>query len=376
MARDLAAAAPEFGTRGLLVTPTNIDATSVVDLPRDVSLAPVLEVVGRQVDWRDPDGGARGLARASELIAGSVRHAAELTSLGPADVLILVEPTLSECFGLARALQTRGRRHAPAVVLYGCGPEHGHELTEDAARAYWRLAVSELSDVTSGRLTIAAKDAWNAKSLQTRLERPARVVGEPVRPRGRRVKRAVPSIVCLGHVGVARVRPLLESIVEFVRPSALPVPLATVAWRSNQGDARPWAKDEWASWLAGQVGVELLDDLSPIDLRNEIAGADLLVFIGDNSENWQWVVRRQAHAAGVPVLQPCDSRELVARLDMLLRGNDLEENLTPASDEVAQPAHIVLARILEYATGRTPVLRAPDSSELTDSHSIAAEMCS
>jgi hypothetical protein len=236
--------------------------------------------------------------------------------------------------------------------------------------------VSELSDVTSGRLTIAAKDAWNAKSLQTRLERPARVVGEPVRPRGRRVKRAVPSIVCLGHVGVARVRPLLESIVEFVRPSALPVPLATVAWRSNQGDARPWAKDEWASWLAGQVGVELLDDLSPIDLRNEIAGADLLVFIGDNSENWQWVVRRQAHAAGVPVLQPCDSRELVARLDMLLRGNDLEENLTPASDEVAQPAHIVLARILEYATGRTPVLRAPDSSELTDSHSIAAEMCS
>ena len=375
-ARDLAAAAPAFGCRGLLVTPTSVDATAVSDLPRDVSIAPVLELVGREVDWRDPDGGARGLARASELIAGSVRHAAELTSLGPSDVLVLVEPTLSECFGLSRALHNRGRRNAPVVVIYGCAPERVHELTTDDIRAYWRLAVSELGEVTSGRLTVAAKDAWEAKSLQTRLERPARVVGEPVRPWRPRAVRAVPRVVCLGHVGVARVRPLLEAIVEFVRPSALPLPLATVAWRSNQGDARPWAEEQWAPWLAGKVGVDLLDDLSPIDLRDEIAGADALIFMGDGSENWQWVVRRQAQAAGVPVLQPCDSREAVAQLDALLRGTGTEAPAPPPGDSVAQPADVVLGHLLEFATGRKPALRTPGSYERTVSHSFATEMCS
>ena len=360
-ARDLAVAAPDFGSRGLLVTPTTVAAESI-ELPPGVSIAPVLELVGREVEWRDADGGARSLARASELLSSTVRHAAALTSLGSADVLVLVEPTLSECFGLARALHARGRRNAPSVVLYGCGPERVHELSVEDIRAYWRLAVSELSDVTSGRLTIAAKDAWEAKTLQTRLERPAKVVGEPVRPWVRRPERALPRIVCLGHVGVARVRPLLESIVEFVRPAALPVPLATVEWRSNQGDARPWAEEQWASWLAGQVGVELLDELSPIDLRERIATADILVFMGDGSENWQWVVRRQAQATGAPFLEPCDSRELVARLDSLLRGPGPDPAETPSLDAVAQTGQIVLGRILEHATGRSQVLRVADSA--------------
>jgi hypothetical protein len=375
-ARDLAAVAPEFGSRGLLVTPTTVDPETMIDLPPNVTLVPVLELVGRDVEWRDPDGGARALARASELIAGSVRHAAELTTLDTSDVLILVEPTLSECFGLARALHARGRRHAPAVVVYGCGPEQGNELSEDAIRAYWRLAVSELADVTSGRLTIAAKDAWEAKALQKRLERPARVAGEPVRRWKPRSVRPIPRIVCLGHVGVARVRPMLEAVVEFVRPSALPIPLASVGWRSNQGDARPWAEEQWASWLAEQVGVDLLDTLSPLELRDEIADADALVFVGDGSENWQWVVRRQAQAAGVPVLQPCDSRELVAQLDALLRGTGTDVPAPPPADSVAQPADIVLGRLLEFATGRTPGVRAADSPGSMVAHSFATEMCS
>jgi hypothetical protein len=119
--------------------------------------------------------------------------------------------------------------------------------------------------------------------------------------------------------------------------------------------------------------------------------------MGDGSENWQWVVRRLAQAAGVPVLQPCDSRELVARLDALLRGPGADAAETPARDGVAQPAQIVLGRILESATGRTPALRtdAPlvavpsnvptrarrrrgrtRSTKLTASQTLAAEMCS
>jgi len=36
----------------------------------------------------------------------------------------------------------------------------------------------------------------------------------------------------------------------------------------------------------------------------------------------------------------------------------------------------VLARLLEFATGRKPALRAPDLLESTGSHSFVTEMCS
>jgi hypothetical protein len=106
------------------------------------------------------------------------------------------------------------------------------------------------------------------------------------------------------------------------------------------------------------VGVELLDELSPIELRERIATADILVFMGDGSENWQWVVRRQAQATGVPVLEPSDSRELVARLDSLLRGPGPDQ--IPSLDAVAQTGQVVLGRMLEHATGRIPVPRVAD----------------
>ena len=373
-ARDLAAAAPDFGVRGVIVTPTSV-AAQAIDLPPDVSLAPVLEFVGRMLEGRDPDGGARGLARSNDLMTAAVRHVAELTSLSASDVIVAVHPSLSECFALARALTARGRRQAPAVVIFGCGAEYGNELSPDAIRAYWRLAVSELDDAVAGRLTIAAKDSGEASALQMRLERPVRILGEPLPETVLRAERAVPRIVCLGHVGVARVRPLLESIGELVRPSDGARPLATIGWRSNQGDCRPWADNESAAGLACELGVDLLDALTPIELRDEIAGADAVVFMGDGSEGWQWVARRQARAAGVPFLKPCDSRELVAQLAEILRNGDSDEASVPGSDPVAQPAQVVLGRLLECATGSAPVLRAPVLSELTASHALVTEIC-
>jgi hypothetical protein len=370
-ARDLAAAAPDFGVRSVIVTPTSV-AAQAIDLPSDVSLAPVLEFAGRLLEGRDPDGGARGLARSNDLMTGAVQHVAELTSLSESDVLVAVLPSLSECFGLARALTARGRRHAPAVVLYGCGTEYGNELSPEAVRAYWRLAVSELSDAAGGRLTIAAKDPGEASALQARLARPVRIVGEPLPETVFREERAVPRIVCLGHIGVARVRPLLESIAELVRPSDGARPLATIAWRSNQG---AWADSSSAAGLACELGVDLLDALTPIELRDEIAGADAVVFMGDGSEGWQWVARRQAQAAGVPFLKPCDSRELVAQLAGILRDGEPDEAFAPSSDQVAQPAHVVLGRLLECATGSAPVRRAAVLSEFTAPHALVTEIC-
>jgi hypothetical protein len=372
---DFVSAAPRFGARGVLVTPTSAAWAASIDLPRDVSLAPILEFDGRQLEGSHPEGGTRGLARASEIMAASVRHIAELTSLGAGDLLFLIQPSLSECLGLARALATR-RRQVPTVVLYGVGSEYGNELTPEAVRAYWRLAVSELNDVLDGRLIVAATHRWEADTLKTQLDRTARVIGMPLSPPKARALRAVPRVVCLGHVGVARVRPLLEAIVEIVRPQG-EAPLATIGWRSNQGDAPPWADEQWAVGLASNMEVDLLDPLPPLEMRAEIASADAVIIMGDGSENWLHVARQQAQAAGVLVLQPRDSRDLVAPLGALLRGKPLgETTITPASDTIAQPGEVVLGRVLELVTGRTPImLDAAALAEPTLSHELATEMC-
>jgi hypothetical protein len=374
-AYDFAAAAPQFGARGVIVMPTSAAGVMPVDLPRDVSLAPILEFDGRMVESCHPEGGTRGLARASEIMAASVRHITELTSLGAGDLLVLFQPSLSEVFGLARALAVR-RRQAPAVVLYGCGSEYGNELPAEAVRAYWKLAVSELNDALDGRLNVAAAHRWEADSLKTQLDRSARVIGMPLSIPPARAMRAVPRFVCLGNAGVARVRPLLDTIIEIARPEG-DAPLATIGWRSDQGDAPSWADPQWAPGLAAHLDLELLDLLPPLEMRAEIAGADAVIIMGDGSEGWLHVARQHAQASGVPVLQPRDSRDLIAPLRALVRGGSLDDStITPPPDTIAQPGDVVLARVLELVTGRTPtVLPAPERSLPISSHELVTEMC-
>ena len=373
-ASDLAAAAADFGARGVVVTPTAVAIGSAVHLPHDVSLAPVLECDGRTLEIRDPDGGTRALARASHQMAHAARHALEFTGLDSSDVLVVVRPSLSECFGLGRALADRGRE-APSVVLYGVGLEDDDsDLPAAAGPMYWQLAIAQLDAAVKGRLAVAAADPADANNLRLRVGRAIRSIGMPVSIPRTDAARVVPHIICLGHVGVPRVRPLLEAIVEHVRPANGSAPLATIGWRSNQGDAPAWADDQWAVGLATLLDITLLDDWAPLEMRAEIAAADAVILMGDGSERWLSIVRGQAQAAGVPVLQPYDSRDLVEPLTVLLRGD-----VPDAADAVnasAQPAPAVLARLLEMVTGRAPVASASLLSETPASHELATEMCS
>jgi len=83
------------------------------------------------------------------------------------------------------------------------------------------------------------------------------------------------------------------------------------------------------------------------------------VLVGDGSEAWRHVVRQHADAAGVAVLSPYDSRQLAPMLEPILRGEPIEAQPPKPADAVGQPAEVVLARLIEAATGRAPTVPKP-----------------
>jgi len=293
---------------------------------------------------------------------------------------VLMQPSLSECFGLARTLRARGRRDCPTVVLHTFGGDDALRLADDSQRAYWRLAVSELGDATDGRLAIVTVSPTDAAKLRTWLDRPVHAIGQPTAARRPRAERARlrPRVVCLGHVGVPRARHLLDAVAELAGTARGTVGTArfTVGWRSNQGDGSPWAHDSWAINLATLLGFDLLDSHTSIAMRDEIADADAIVIVGDGSEAWSHVARQHADAAGVPVLSPYDSRQLAPMLEPILRGETELHAPAVGADAVGQPADVVLARLIEVAIGRAPMMPKP-AEALTPvlSHDLVSEMC-
>jgi hypothetical protein len=299
-------------------------------------------------------------------MAMSTAHAVSFTQLGRHDVLVVIDPSLSECLGLARTLRARGGRQCPAVVMLGGGQTNGSlGLSPDDVGAYWRLATSELAEATDGRFTVVAIDGVSAAALQPRLGRPVHVIGQPTDGYTVRAVRDRVRLVCLGHVGVPRVRPLLEGLLAIVSDLA-PASAVSIGWRSNQADAPPWADDQWAVGLSSLLGLELLDELAPVEMREAIAGADAVIILGDGSESWVHVARQHAHASGVPVLAPYDSPDLAVPLRQIFSGNPVETAVK--TDSLMQPAPLVLARLLELATGRKPaefpVFDAPSGASL------------
>jgi len=377
---DLAAAAPQLGYQAIVVTPSSLAQKwpMAAVMPPDATLAAALELDGHSLEASDPDGGVRGLARVTDLMATSTGHAAALTGLGAADVLVVVEPSLSECFGLARTLQSRGRQECPSIVLHGCAPEDAVlHLQAEARSAYWRLAISELADAAGGRLSVVTARPGDTAGLRARFDRPVHAMGHPTAAvNTTRAARSVSRILCLGHICVPRVRQMLEAVVESFGSERKGGPMghATVGWRSNQNDGRPDADDNWAVGLASLIGVDLLDALSPLEMRAEIANAAAVAVLADKPEAWVAAVRAHAASAGVPVLESCDSRELVRRLDEILAGRATPSPMEPA---LAQPAEAVLTRLLEAATGRTPIVSS-DGGLLVTTHSyheLATEIC-
>jgi hypothetical protein len=379
--RDLAVAIPRFGAKAVVVAPSHVaQSANAADLPPGCSLAGVLEFDPRALESRDEDGGARGLSRSSDLMAAASAHAARIVGFRAEDLVLLMQPSLSECFGLARTLRARGRRDCPTVVLHTFGGDDALRLPDEHLRAYWRLAISELGDATVGRLAIVTVSPTDAAALRKRFDRPVHAIGQPTaerRPRGERGSLR-PRVVCLGHVGVPRARPMLEAVAELANTahgSAGPV-RATVGWRSNQGDAPPWANDQWAPGLATMLGFDLLDSHTSIAMRDEIADADAVVIVGDGAEAWRHVVRQHADAAGVPVLSPHDSRQLAPMLEPILRGEAVEIHAPKPGDAVGQSADVVLARLIEVATGRAPMVAKPaDVPAPVPSHDLVAEIC-
>ena len=378
--RDLAAAVPGVGARAVVVAPSHAaQSMNAADLPPGCSLAGVLEFDGRTVESRDEDGGARGLARTADLMAGATAHAARIVGLRGEDLLVLMQPSLSECFGLARTLRARGRRDCPTVVLHTFGGDDALRMPDEAHRAYWRLAVSELGDATDGRFAIVTVSPTDAAALRTRLDRPVHAIGQPTAPRRPRAERARlrPRVVCLGHVGVPRARHMLDAVAELAGTARGTVGDArfTVGWRSNQGDGSPWAQDSWAINLATLLGFDLLDAHTSIAMRDEIADADAVVLVGDGSEAWRHVAGQHADAAGVPVLTPYDSRQLAPMLEPILRGESVHAPATGA-DAVGQPADVVLARLIEVAIGRAPMMPKPaEAPAPVLAHVLVSEMC-
>ncbi|MFI5178888.1 MAG: glycosyltransferase [Vicinamibacterales bacterium] len=349
---DLAGAAHRLGTTALVAAPMRLarEAAALADMPSSANVAPVLELDGRMLEDLDPDGGARGLARLSDLVARASSHAAALLTLKHDDVLVVMWPSLSECFGLAQALKDVGHAHCPSVVV--CAAASGDDaraldLSDGDWCAYWRLAINAIADAADGRLAVVATEAGAAEALRARLDRPVYVIGFPVAPIGYRDRPPAKHIVCLGHVGVPRVRPMLERIAEAFGAAATDGAV-TLSWRSNQADGRIGADNDWAYGLASLLQITLLDDVTPSAMRDTLAHADAVVVMTDSTEGWIEAVRAHAASASVPTVVPEDPDHVVSQIRRAL--------VDRSADDAAftQPADAVLARLIQIARGHAP----------------------
>lgn len=153
--RDLAAAIAADGASVIVVTPTSLAPhLPLAGMPADAQVLPLLDLHGESADARDVEGAARGLARASDVMARTSTNVVARLHLGSDDVLVVREPSLSECFGWAQTLRGLGTR-CPAVVLWASVPAPAPpHVPENDHRAYWRLAVGSLADSVDGRLTV------------------------------------------------------------------------------------------------------------------------------------------------------------------------------------------------------------------------------
>jgi hypothetical protein len=256
---------------------------NAADLPPGCSLAGVLEFAGRTVEERDEDGGARGLARTADLMAGASAHAARIVGLRGEDLLVLMQPSLSE-FWSGPTLRARPPR------LSDGGKTHVRRrrraaLPDDSQRAHWRLAVSELGDATDGRLAIVTVSPTDAAKLRTWLDRPVHAIGQPTPAVLAPNVRLRPRVVCLG-TSACRARATCSTPSRSSRnrrvPSARLVSPSAGARTRVMVPPGPTIRGR-STWRPCSDSICSISHTA-IAMRDEIADADAIVIVGDGSK--------------------------------------------------------------------------------------------
>ncbi len=366
LVHDLADAAQRTGILPIVVWPASLasDIPVLGDMPAAARVLPILELSGWSVEAQDVEGGAPGLTRASDLMTKTTREALARLACRRDDVLVVIEPSLSECLGLARALETVGVTDRPKVVVWTSGLQvETLQLDDDERRAYWRLAISALDDAADGRFAVVGPDAAISAPSAAFLRRTVHATGYPAilnapGPHARR-----PHVVCLGHVGVPRVRPMLEALVNAFGESYPPSEGPTIAWRSDQHDGRPGARPQWAIDLASTLGITLLDDAVPSAVRDALADADVVAVLSDSGQEWITAARAHARASGASVVTPAGSDDLVAQVELALdrhrvRQTSGDGHLLRMDTPAAAGADGALARLLNAVAGHRAVVTA------------------
>ena len=294
-------------------------------------------------------------------MATTTRDALTQLAVRADDLFIVMEPSLAECFGLARALRTACPTQRPRVVVWTTGVlSETLQLHADERRAYWRLAIGELADAADGRLTLVTHDAAASPVSSEFLRRPVHVTGYPTISSSSETGRHLQHVVCLGHVAVPCVRPMLEALHDAFGDAQGPPPAVVISWRSNQHDGRPGSNQRWATDLASSLGITLLDEILPSAMRGALAGADTIAILSDSTEGWLAAALAHAKAAGVPVITSTDPGDLVEQVALALDRRGARSSQAHGNSRDDAPAavsgDVALAQLFDAACGHLPLV--------------------
>jgi len=315
--RDAAAAVSAAGASAIVVMPTAMaeHVPLLTGMPANVQVLPLLALHGEETDERDIEGMARGLARASDVMARMSSDVVARLHLRERDVLLLMEPSLSECLGWEHTLRALGTR-CPAIAIWASASVlRPGQLANDEHRAYWRLAIGGLADATDGRLTIVTSEAVLVGDLRDCLGHPVHAVDHPTAVCESPTRGSQPSIVCLGNrLESSHVRAMLDA-------------LTSAPGTARNGASEELAVSWWSGRHAGWLGareyphrwapppqVAMLDGTEPLDVRATLASADVIVVFSESTEAWLPSVRAHARAAGVPVVVPTSPADLAEQV--------------------------------------------------------------
>jgi len=348
--------------RPIVVTSRGVAGRLLTDGEAGISLLPLIDVSGEQLEADDPEGGMRGVVRATDAVTRLWHDGWSRVQFRFGDLLVLMEPALSECLALARLLEDAPETARPHLVVWAAPPDASVGREGRETEACWRLAASALAERVSGRLAIVTPEDADAAALQAQWGLPVAVVGHP-RPSTHRDQRTVDRhVLCVGHVSWPAVQPALSALCQNLSAAGV---AATIAWRSEQDDGRAGAREVWARDVAAALDVRLLDRLSPREMEQEMAAADLVVELDPVERPWTRALRARAAAAGIPVANAADAVRLLRHLEPSAR-------LVPrgGTDDCASRTLDVLAAAVGWSpnghagNGSAPVIPVPFAMEM------------